>query len=180
MFRRGGAMRKRWLLLSAISVLLASRGMSSAAMSDTPLRDNIGVADVSGGDGTNPRWDSDVGSNEFRRVMRSALGSAGLLERAKDEGRYSLSATLRSIDHSSLGCLTVTTMVTYTLTDKKSGKEVYQEAVPGEYTMDIWDSILRHKKLRVADESAARANAALLIEKLFHLSLSREGVSLAQ
>lgn len=170
-------MRKKRLLLGVFVVLLASGGFSYASMPKLSLRDNIGVQDVSGGDYTNPLWKSEIGNKEFRSAIRNSLSSAGFLERARGEGRYALSATLESFNQTDVGSLMVATRVRYTLVDRKTGRSVYQETISAEYTMELWDSLMRANRLRVACESAARANAGELAQKLSHLILSEEEVS---
>jgi hypothetical protein len=174
-------MKMRIFLLFALFVLVISGGPSYAALSELTLRDNIGVSDVSGGDKTNPHWESEIGNDDFRRILESSLNSAGLLERARGEGRYLLSAVLESIDQPSIGVsLTVTTLVKYTLTDERTGETVYQESVAGEYSTKFWDSLLNSKRLQVAGKGAARDNAKKLTGRLVQSSLSQGQVSLAQ
>jgi hypothetical protein len=172
-------MRKSWLAFLPLLVLLASGRASHANATDSPLSDNVGVGEISGGEKSNPLWASEIGNDEFRAILKSALNSTGLLERAKGEGRFLLNANLERIDQPDV-CLNpeMTTHVKYTLTDKVSGKIVYQETVLCEYMMQTWDWILRPKRLRIATESAARANAGQLTDKLSHLNLSQEEASL--
>jgi hypothetical protein len=168
---------KSWLFLGVFVILLASGGFGYASMPDLFLRDNIGIEDVVGGDTTNPLWRSEIGNDEFRNAIKNSLSTAGFLERARGEGRYTLNATLESIDQSDVGSLIVTTQVRYTLVDRKTGRSVFQETIAAEYTMAMWDSLMRARRLRVACECAARANAGELAQKLSHLILSQEEVS---
>jgi len=170
--------KSRFILIMCL-VLPASGDPSFAAMTDTALRDNIGIQEITGGDRANHRWKSEIGNHEFRRALKSSLESAGLLERATGEGRYSLNAVLESLDQPDVG-LTVMTRVKYTLIDRNSGKEIYQESVSGEYAMEMWDCILRTGRLRVASEGAARANTKQLTERLSQLFYSQEQASLLQ
>jgi hypothetical protein len=173
--------RKSWASVLPLMIILASGGADSAAASGTALRDNIGVADISGGEQSNPVWGSEIGNDEFRRLLKRSLDSAGMIERARGEGRYALSAVLESIDQPNVGLgLTVTTHVQYTLTDRKSGNEVYRESIACEYSTKSWDSLMQSRRLEKAVEGAVRANTALLTEKLFQLSLPQEAASLLQ
>jgi hypothetical protein len=171
-------MRKGRLLFLSLFILLASGVVSHAEMPGTPLRANVGVKDVSGGEKTNPLWESEIGNDEFRIALKKALDSSGLLERAKGEGRFSLSAILESIDQSNLSGQPTTTRVKYTLTDKVTGKDVFQELISSEYGLETWDSIMRPKRLRRECESAARASSTQLTEKLLQLSLSQDQAAL--
>jgi hypothetical protein len=165
----------------ALCIFLHSGAVSSAGIADLPLRDNISVGSVSGGDRTNPRWESGIGNVEFRRALENSLNTAGLLERAKGEGRYVLSAELESIDQPTIGVsLTITARVKYTLTDRLTGETVYQESIVGEYSTKVWDSLWRPKRLEVASKGAARDNTERLTERLTQPKLAQGQLSLAQ
>lgn len=173
-------MRKSWSLVFALSTLPAFAGVSYAAMIDAPLRDNIGIGEVSGGEKSNPLWESDIGNEEFRVALRRSLDSAGVLERARGEGRFVISAVLESIELPNAGLLSVTTRVTYTLTEKQSGNEVFRKSVSGEYTARPWDSMLNRKILREATTGAVRANTGRLAESLWQPSPPQSDVSSLQ
>ena len=147
-------------------------------MIDAPLRDNIGIGDVSGGERSNPLWEADIGNDEFRVALRRSLDSAGVLERARGEGRYVISAVLESIELPGAGLLSVTTRVTYTLIDKQGGKEVFRnpspESIPPARRIDV-----NRKILREAD-GCIRANTGRLAESLWQPSPSQSEVSSLQ
>jgi hypothetical protein len=173
-------MRKSWSLAFGLSTLLAFAGVCNAATIETSLRDNVGIGEVSGGEKSNPLWESEIGNHEFRGALRKSLDSAGVLERARGEGRYVLSALLESIDIPNTGVLLVTTHVTYKLTDKKSGQEVYCTSIAGEYTAQQWDSLLHPRILKEASTAAFRANTGRLAESLRRMSPSRQEVTSLQ
>lgn len=169
-----------WALFSGLLVLLGSDGASFAAMSGTPLSDNVGIADVSGGEKSNPHWQTEIGNEDFRVALRRALDSAGFLERARNEGRFSLKVVLESSDQNAPDSgQGTTTRVRYTLIDKGTGKELYEESIASRHAMDAWDSIMRPRKLRREGEEAARANSRRLAERLSQLSLPQKAVSLS-
>jgi len=169
------AMKKNWLLFPGLLILVFASA-SNAMMADTRLGDNVGIVDVSGGEKTNPLWESETGNDEFRVALRGALDSAGLLERAKGEGRYSLSAVLEKIEIPTV-CLSANIQVKYTLTDRKQKLKVYQESVSSEYGMKVWDTIMRSKGVRKASQGAIRANTRQLAERLLQLNFFLEQVS---
>ena len=160
------------LLIPALFMLFAVAPASHAETSFLPLRDNVGVTQVEGGDAANPRWGLEVGNEEFRGALRHSLDAAGLLERARGEGRYQVSATIVSGDLPSVGVsLTVTTNVRYTLTDRESGDEVFRESLAVGFTTDPWDSILNVKRLQSASRGAVRASANKLAEALARMNV---------
>jgi hypothetical protein len=145
----------------------------------TPLRDNVTVKDVSGGDKTNPLWKSEIGNDEFRGALESSLKSAGLLEGRKGGGKYALSAKLTGVDQPLFGFnTTVTTHVAYVLTDTATGKALLDESVSAEFTAKVSDAFLGVKRLQIANEGAARANIAQSIEKLLRLGVPQGDVTL--
>jgi len=142
----------------------------------SPLRDNIKVNDVSGGKKTRPIFSySKIGNDEFRGALEISLNSAGLLERTKGEGRYSLDAHLLSVDQPIFGgfSMTVTTNVMYVLEDKESGNELFREVITAEYTAKTSDHVIGAVRLQIANEGAARKNISKLINKLVQLSISQ-------
>ena len=48
----------------------------------TPLRENLAVTEVTGGQETNPMWKSNVASGEFERALEASLRDVGLLSMA--------------------------------------------------------------------------------------------------
>lgn len=160
-------MKRSWPL-GLLFLILASAGTSSATLTDARLRDNVGIGQISGGDATNPLWEADLGNAEFRVILRNAMDSAGLLENAKGEGRYSLAAQLEKIE---LPVVALSTKITvrYTLTDRKDNSPVYRETICCDYAMEVWDSIMRLRGLQKLSEGAFRSNAGLLAAELLQL-----------
>ena len=143
------------------------------------LLNNIGVDNVSGGEKTNPFWKSKIGNDEFREALEDSLKSAGLLEMAPGEGKYSLRAQIVGIDQPFLAfSMTVTTHVKYILSDLRSEKEIYSETISAHSTAKVSDSLYGTKRLQIATECSARKNIAALIEKLLHLNVSQGDVTL--
>ena len=156
--------------------------VASANRSDTtPLRENVGVKNVTGGINTNPILShSNIGNDEFRGALESSLKLAGLLERNIGEGKFLLCAQLLQVDHPFIGGdMTVATHILYILTDLKSGKEVYQNTISAKYTATISDSFFGVNRLRIANEGSGRENIARLIEGLRQLNISQGDVTLS-
>lgn len=167
------------LLLLTVFGPLATAGPALALVNDLPLRDNVGVAEVSGGDRANGLWDSLVGDEEFRRALLRSLDSAGLLERARGEGRFAISAVLEAAEQIGVG-FAASTRVRYTLTDRKCGESVYQESISAEYAPKMWDTFMSPRISRQLSEGAARVNIGILTEQLLRMSLFQDRVSMTQ
>jgi hypothetical protein len=174
--RRPTMSGKTWCAILAVFVLLGSAVVSRAEVGDLPLRDNVGIAQVSGGDPSNVFWKLDIGNEEFRKTLQRSLDKVGLLERARGEGQFAISAVLESLDQPDAG-FTAIARVRYTLVDKKCAREVYQQMISSEYSAAMWHSVMNRGIDRQMGEGAVRANTAILVEQLLGLSLFQEAVS---
>ncbi len=145
---------------------------------NTPLKDNVSINNVTGGQETNPLWTSEIGNNEFRQALEQSLRATQLLSRDGNSGRYILSARILSVDQPLFGfSITVTTTVQYTLVDKANKDEVFNETISAPYTATVSDSFYAVDRLMLANEGSARANIRKLIQMLFELKISTNELS---
>ncbi|HEY5999961.1 MAG TPA: hypothetical protein VI078_11775 [bacterium] len=163
----------------AVFLLLGSAVVGRAEVGDVPLRDNVGITQVSGGDQSNVFWKLELGNDEFRRALTRALDKVGLLERARGEGRFALSAVLEVLDQATAG-FAATARVRYTLVDTKCAKEIFQKTISAEYSTEMWDSFMNPGIGRRLAEGTVRVNTSILAEQLLGLSLFQEAVSATQ
>lgn len=175
------AMRRSRLVLPVFISSLALGDAGFAASTEVPLRHDISVSEISGGDQANTHWNAGIGNDEFRRALETTLYRVGLLERARGEGRYGLQVELESIDQPDLGLsVTVTARVKYTLVEKTTGRQLFQECICGDYTIETWDGLWRPKRLQAASRGAVVQNTEELARRLFQLGAPQGRVSLAQ
>lgn len=147
----------------------ASAGVPAAS----PLRNNIAIKDVTGGQDTNPLWVSNVGSAEFDRALEASLRGAGLLAATRQDGRYQLTAHLQKLDQPMFGAsMTVTATVNYTLTERATGKVVFERALATPYTAAWNAAFIGSERLKLANEGAIRTNIQRLIEALAGLQVA--------
>lgn len=146
-------------------------GQPSQRIAETPLRNNLAVRDVTGGKETNPMWKSNVGSGEFEQALESSLRAVGLFA-PKQGGRYMLTAHLENVDQPIFGfSMTVTATVKYVVTERASGKDVFEKTVVVPYTASVSDAFMGVERLRLANEGAIKANITQLIDELFSLKI---------
>lgn len=168
------------LILLAAAALTA--GCATASRSDdmvaTPAAvvhrnsGSVSVA-VAGGKETNPMWTSQISSDAFAQALRDSIQKAGLFGSVTDAGaNYRLNAFLGKVDQPMFGLsFTVKMEVSYTLVDTRSGKTVWQQDVASQYTAHPSDAFAAVKRLRLANEGAARENIQQAIAEMSALSL---------
>lgn len=149
---------------------IAAPGMASG-LAETPLRSNLAIKDVSGGKETNPMWKSNIGSNEFEQALEISLRAVGLLA-DRQAGNYTLTAHLESVDQPFIGLdMTVTASVSYVVSERTTGKDVFKRTFAVPYTASFGDAFVGVERLRLANEGAIRANITQLVDELFRLKI---------
>jgi hypothetical protein len=143
-----------------------------------PLTKKVGVAEVSGGEETNPLWTSEIGDKEFQGALQKSLLQANLLA-PEGKGDYLLAAKLLKVDQPMFGFnLTVNTEVKYTLTRVADGKVVFDKTVSASHTATPADAFVAVERLRLANEGAARNNIADIVDSLYALDVKVAKVTL--
>lgn len=139
---------------------------------DTKIKNNISIKDVTGGKETSPMWTSQVGSSDFQRALENSLRVTGLLSPIGSNGSYQLTADLISLDQPMIGFdMTVTATVRYSLIEKISGKEIFTRSIPTPYTAKMGDAFIGSERLKIANEGAVRKNIEELIAELVRLKV---------
>ena len=140
-----------------------------------PLQGNVLIAQVSGGEETNPLWTSEIGDQEFMQALEQSLIAAGFYSQ---DGRFRLSAMILEVDQPLLGIdMTVTTRIHYSLVDLESQEVLFSDTVESSFTATMSDAFAGFERLKIANEGSAKGNIAELIRRL--LALSVDEVSLA-
>lgn len=151
-------------------------GMPAQRIAATPLRDNLAIKDVTGGKETNPMWKSNIGSSEFEQALEASLKQVGLLA-PRQAGKYALTAHLENVDQPFAGfSMTVTSTVNYVVTEKATGKDVFQKKIVSPFTAKVSDAFVGSERLRLANEGSIRENITQLIDELLKAQIP--GVSL--
>jgi hypothetical protein len=148
-----------------MTAVVADSG-SHAMVANSPLRQQVWLASVTGGEPTNPIWTSEVGNSEFREALRRSLDGAGFAA-SDDGGRFSLHADLIRVDQPLIGfSITVTSTAGYRLVDDTTNETVFSETIIAPYTAGVGDAFLGVERLRIANEGSIRQNIAQFIQKL--------------
>ncbi len=137
----------------------------------TPLREALALETVSGGEETNPLWTSEVDNSGFHAALENSLKSVGLYA-PLEQGDYRLSAELENLQQPLFGAsLTVSARVTYSVTQRSSGKEIYRRTIDEPYTAAFGDAFVAVERLRLANEGAIRVNITQLVDDLLALDI---------
>jgi hypothetical protein len=136
------------------------------------LKENVGIAAVTGGGDTNPMWRSKVSSDAFQRALEDSLRNAMLLNPAIASSRYQLTADLIDLSQPLTGAnLEVSSSVRYSLVEKSSRKEIYSRIIQTAHTAKWNDAFNFNDRLNIANEGAVHNNIQLVIDDLFKLNL---------
>ena len=154
--------------MAVTSEVIEGRPFPSALVS------NIAVANVAGGEQTNPMWTSEINAEGFKSALIESLQTAGLLAADPSQGEYQLIAVITSVEQPIFGLdLTVTTTVDYTLLDASDGEKIFHKMLTAGYTATVNQSFYGVERLKIANEGAARENIRSLLDQLRLLELPK-------
>ncbi|WP_312933910.1 hypothetical protein [Pseudomonas sp.] len=142
----------------------------------TDLHQRVQVAEVNGGNKTNPMWTSDVDGPDFAAALKQSLTNAQLLGGAS--APYSLRANLLRVEKPVFGfSFTVTSEVEYTLLQTTTNQVLWREIVRAPFTAGVSDAFAGIKRLRLANEGSVRTNISTLLKRLSELKIEAKQVS---
>jgi hypothetical protein len=133
----------------------------------SPLRGAIAVASVEGGTQTDPMWMTRVGNPELEVALQTALRNEGLLANDPATAPYRLFMTLVEMDKPAIGFdFDVASTARYVLTPAQGAPALFDETVATKGAASMGDSLIANERLRMANESAIRANIAEFVARL--------------
>jgi hypothetical protein len=147
------------------------RPQSLVLQNKHPFSVNVQVA---GGRETNPIWTSEISDDAFVKAIRESIAQSGLFRSVitTGSGDYLLEVILVNVDKPLMGFdLTVNLTANWKLTHIPSNKIVYQELIPQHYTATVGDAFVGIKRLRLAEEGAARENIQEGLNRISRLNL---------
>lgn len=134
---------------------------------NSPYVGAMRVAEVTGGEETDPMWKSMVGDGQFREALEHSLAANKLLAPAPDSAKYLIKAELKGLDQPFMGFdMTVSAKVDYRVTAKDASELAFGETIDSEYTASFSDSAYGVERLRLANEGAVRTNITTFINRL--------------
>jgi hypothetical protein len=157
---------------------MTNREYHEAASANKKLAKSIAIKTISGGQGTNPIWTSQISDEDFRSALAASLRDAGFAADSTD-ARYVLSAQIEQVNKPLFGLsMTVVTVVKYTLKDTKANKQLLNEDITASYTAEFGSAFMGSTRLRLANEGSARKNIGQLLEALKGIDPDKVGVQL--
>ncbi|TLZ09630.1 MAG: hypothetical protein E6K39_04005 [Gammaproteobacteria bacterium] len=133
---------------------------------------DVSVA-VSGGKETSSTGASQISDQAFAQALRDSIEKSGLFAKVSPSGaRYKLTGFIGKVDQPLLGfSLTVKMEVSYTLVDTQSGTTLWTKDIASQYTAKTGEAFAAVKRLRLANEGAARENIQQAIAAMATLTL---------
>jgi hypothetical protein len=179
-------MSSRSVTAVAASVIVAASlltGCATASKSDAMVVDQVAIAHssssdvsvvVSGGQETSKMGASQISDDSFAQALRDSITKSGLFKSvAASGGRYKLTAFIGKVDQPTFGLsMTVKMEVSYTLVDTKSGKTVWSKNIASEHTAKPSEAFAGVKRLRLANEGAAKDNIQQALTEISNVQIS--------
>lgn len=139
-----------------------------------PLKAQVSVAPVRGGQSTNRWWGSKVSADALQQALDESFYAVGMKALSpQPPARFELQAELVQLDQPLVPAVgvTVEVAVRYTLVDTAAeGRIVYQRRIANSDEARLAEAVLSpSERLRIANERALRANIDLLLRDLVTL-----------
>jgi hypothetical protein len=129
------------------------------------MQQSVAIAEIVGGEETDPLWMSEVGNEEYRQALQASLQSYGLFA-DYGGGDYDLTAHLIELEQPLMGFdMTVTCVASYIVTRASDGVEVFNDTITTPYTADFSEAFVGVERLRLANEGAVRRNIGEFITR---------------
>jgi hypothetical protein len=116
---------------------------------------------VGGGQETNPLLTSNISNEDFAQALAGAIAQSRLFSEVSNSGgaEYDLSVTILYVDQPVMGFNMTVEMRTYwQLTRSGNSSPLFHTTVISSYTATVGDAFAGLKRLRLANEGAAREN----------------------
>ncbi len=167
-------------LLLAVAIL---SGCASGAVSTNMVPENVQLTNkhpysvsvlVDGGKETNPMWASQISNPEFQAAIAETLAKNGVFSTIIKDGNsdYLLEVNITALQQPVIGfSFTVSMSTNWKLTSVKDKKTVMEHIVASSYTAGMGDSVIGVKRLRIANEGAARENIKDGVNKISAIKL---------
>ena len=164
--------------LGALASGCASAARSTALVSElttatlvtesSPLYNNVGIVEVSGGEETTLISKSKLSGPSFHKALDTSLDVMGALDTDLLTGPAPIGvrAQIETIEQPNLQIsFTVTARIKYTVTATKTGKVLFQRTISSKSKVKFTESIVREERIRLATEGAGRENLRLFLRE---------------
>lgn len=139
------------------NMMTASLQPHLSAKPGTALYQSIGIANVAGGQDTNPMLMSKVSDTDFKTALKNSLLQHQL--HAVGPEKYTVAAEIQALDQPMIGLdMSVTSKVHYKVTRISDKAVVYDKVISETHTATIGDSPVGVERLKMANEGAIKRN----------------------
>ena len=171
-------MKRAARLAFLVFIAAFAGGCASGAMSRNMVPKDLTVANhhpysvmvkVEGGRETSAASPSQISSPEFQSAIVESLMTHGVFKTVLTEGNtdYKLEVAILDLRQPLLGFnMTVTIETAWKLTNLRDGGTVMSENLTNSYTATVGDAFAGVKRLRLANEGAARENIRDALKKI--------------
>jgi hypothetical protein len=133
----------------------------------SPYAGAMSVAEVTGGEETDPMWKSMVGNGQFHEALQHSLAANKLLAATPEAAKYTIKAELKELSQPFMGFdMTVSAKVNYQVAAKDASELAFGQVIDSEYTATVSDAFLGVERLKLANEGAIRENIKEFIKRL--------------
>jgi hypothetical protein len=127
----------------------------------------ITIAEVSGGESTNPLSRSKVANDQLTIAREASLAEAGYLSRDPATASMSLTVTLVELTAPrGRWTFSVSSLLRYRLRVLADGRVAYDDTIRAEGRAGVSDAVLGVKRVRRANETSIRQNIAAFLSRL--------------
>jgi len=126
------------------------------------------VAEVRGGEKTNPMGFSKIESEGFQEALLYTLNGSGMFKRVfvGERGDYELRTEIISQKLNPGFTMTAVLFVNYRLIETQSNKELWEESILSQYDAEFKEAFVGVERAKKANEGAVRDNLTQLLNKL--------------
>jgi hypothetical protein len=148
---------------------------ASAARSDSPFHDGVGIGRVGGGEAPDPMMVySAVGAGELEGALRQALRKFEYLSKDEQRAPFRLQAFLVDMRRPGVGMTMVaTSLIRYKLIRVRDESVIYDDVLTASATKTGSDAFVGAERHRMAVEGAIRANIAEFLANLRSMNVEK-------
>lgn len=150
--------------------------MTLGAVNVQNTHEGSATVQVTGGGETNPMWFSGISSEAFQTALIDSMRVSGIFAQIATEGDsgYRLDVKLVRLIQPMMGFnMTVTAVTEWRLTRVETDKLVMEEFISTPYTATVGAAFAGIKRLRLANEGAARENIQEGIQRISRVNLDQ-------
>ena len=146
--------------------LIAATANAKPVSEGHPGYHALAIAQVQGGNETNPMWASDVSNADFQKALETSLKAFNYFVADGAAGKYKVTASIVDVQKPLMGLdFSVTMKVRYSVM-KEGGGAGFDDTVSATGTATMGEAFAGVERLRLAIEKAAKANIEVFLGRL--------------